>query len=180
MTVIRAADAFERAHEWKNIAPHSDNGTEPVMHAESPITVARIQMSPDWREGSPCGALIGEDWRGGGQGRQLIVLPELWNSGYVFASRQEAFALAETGPIGPSTQAWSEAAHRTGAVIVAGICERAGDALYNSAAIVGPDGFIGTYRKVHLWGAENLFSSPEIWVCPWEGAVRPNGGRDLL
>src|ERR1700694_475994 len=62
-----------------------------------------------------------------------------------------------------------EAARRHGAVIVAGICERAGDALYNSAAILGPDGFIGTYRKVHLWGAENLFFEPgDLGVPVWK------------
>src|SRR5580693_5738204 len=38
--------------------------------------------------------------------------------------------------------------------------ERAGNALYNSAVIVGPSGYVGTFRKVHLWGAENLFFEP--------------------
>ena len=72
-------------------------------------------------------------------------------------------------PNGPTSEAWLEAARRHGAVIVAGICERAGDALYNSAAIVGPDGFIGTYRKVHLWGAENLFFEPgDLGVPAWK------------
>jgi N-carbamoylputrescine amidase len=62
-----------------------------------------------------------------------------------------------------------DAARRYGAVIVAGICERAGDALYNSAAIVGPDGFIGTYRKVHLCGAGNLFFEPgDLGVPVWK------------
>jgi predicted amidohydrolase len=104
-----------------------------------------------------------------GKGARLIVLPELCNSGYVFASRHEAFALAEPVPNGPTSEAWLEAARRHGAVIVAGICERAGDALYNSAAIVGPDGFIGTYRKVHLWGAENLFFEPgDLGVPVWK------------
>jgi predicted amidohydrolase len=72
-------------------------------------------------------------------------------------------------PNGPTTEAWLEAAPRHGAVIGAGICERAGDALYNSAAILGPDGFIGTYRKVHLWGAENLFFEPgDLGVPVWK------------
>jgi hypothetical protein len=34
--------------------------------------------------------------------------------------------------MGPTSEVWLEAARRHGAVIVAGICERAGDALYNS------------------------------------------------
>jgi predicted amidohydrolase len=140
------------------------------MQAESPITVACIQMEPKIgeKEANLTRSLEKID-EAAAKGAKLIVLPELCNCGYVFASRQEAFGLAEPVPSGPSTQAWSEAARSHGAVIVAGICERAGDALYNSAAIVGPDGFIGTYRKVHLWGAENLFFEPgDLGVPVWK------------
>ena len=158
------------------------------MQAESPIIVACVQMEPKIGEKKANMARslekIGE--AAANRGR-TIVLPELCNSGYVFVSPQEAFALAETVSGGPSTQAWSEAAHQHDAVIVSGICKRAEGALYtsnntltttpgpisssrmrssDSAAIVGPDGFICTYRKQHLWGAENLFSNPAILVCP--------------
>jgi predicted amidohydrolase len=95
-----------------------------------------------------------------GQGARLVVLPELCNSGYVFETRAEAFALAEEVPDGPSSRAWSEAARRHDVHIVAGIAERAGDRLFNSAVIIGPGGPIGTYRKNHLWGAENLYFEP--------------------
>ena len=44
--------------------------------------------------------------------------------------------------------------------LVAGICERAGAGLYNSAVVIGPDGFIGTFRKVHLWNEEKLYFEP--------------------
>jgi predicted amidohydrolase len=94
------------------------------------------------------------------QGAQLIVLPELCNTGYVFETREEAFALAETIPAGPTAQRWIEAAAKHRLILVAGIAEREGDVLYNSAVIVGPKGYIGTYRKNHLWGAENLFFAP--------------------
>lgn len=52
------------------------------------------------------------------------------------------------------------AAARLGVTLVAGIAERAGDALYNAAVVIGPAGYIGTFRKVHLWNAENLFFEP--------------------
>jgi hypothetical protein len=101
-----------------------------------------------------------------GKGARLIVLPELCNSGYVFASRHEAFTLAEPVPNGPTTEAWLEAARRHGAVIVAGICERAGDALYNSAAILGPDGFAPIERCIY--GAPRTCSSnPAISASPY-------------
>ena len=93
-------------------------------------------------------------------GAKLLVLPELCNSGYVFKSREEAFALAEFVPDGETSQAWSEIAARHGLHIVAGICERDGEALYNSSVIIGPNGHVGTFRKVHLWNAENLFFEP--------------------
>ena len=112
------------------------------MQAESPITVACIQMEPKIGDKKANVAhSLDKIAEAAGKGARLIVLPELCNSGYVFASRHEAFTLAEPVPNGPTSEVWLEAARRHGAVIVAGICERAGDALYNSAAIVGPDGF---------------------------------------
>jgi predicted amidohydrolase len=93
-------------------------------------------------------------------GANLVVLPELCNSGYIFATRDEAFGLAEEIPGGETARAWAAAAARHGVYIVAGIAERDGSALYNSAAVIGPQGFIGKYRKNHLWGAENLFFEP--------------------
>jgi N-carbamoylputrescine amidase len=93
-------------------------------------------------------------------GARLMVLPELCNSGYVFETREEAFALAEAVPGGPSCATWIAVAQRLGITLVAGIAERDGNALYNAAVVIGPDGYIGTFRKVHLWNAENLFFEP--------------------
>lgn len=91
------------------------------------------------------------------RGARLVVLPELANTGYMFESREEAYALAEPVPEGPSSRAWIALAERRGIYLVAGIAERRGDRLYNSALVAGPQGYIGTYRKLHLWGDENLY-----------------------
>ena len=32
--------------------------------------------------------------------------------------------------------------------------------LYNSAAVVGPDGLVAVYRKTHLWDREKLWFTP--------------------
>jgi predicted amidohydrolase len=88
------------------------------------------------------------------------VLPELCSSGYVFASRAECLELAEPVPSGPTVEAWAERCARHGLVVVGGVAERDGDRLYNSAAVVGPDGWIGTYRKLHLWNEENRWFEP--------------------
>src|ERR1700733_2820870 len=129
--------------------------------AESEITIACIQMEPivGAKQANLANSLkrINEAAR---EGARLIVLPELANSGYVFRDREEAFALAEEVPAGGTTATWIDAAQRHDVYIVAGIAERAGNALYNSAVIVGPSGYVGTFRKVHLWAAENLFFEP--------------------
>jgi N-carbamoylputrescine amidase len=139
-------------------------------NVESRITVACIQMEPKIGEKElNVSRSVEKIANAAAKGAKLIVLPELCNSGYVFNSREEAFALSEPVPNGVTTKVWVEAAQRHSAVIVAGICERAGDALFNSAAIVGPQGFIGTYRKLHLWGAENLFFEPgDLGIPVWK------------
>ncbi len=94
------------------------------------------------------------------RGARIAVLPELTNSGYVFESRDEAFSLAEPVPAGPTTESWMAFAAEKDMIIVAGIAENDGGKLYNSAVAIGPDGLIGTYRKNHLWAAENLYFEP--------------------
>ena len=128
---------------------------------ESEIRVACLQMEP--RVGDNAGNIalsVQLIERGAEAGARLAVLPELTNSGYVFATREEAFSLAEPVPGGPTTDAWMEVARRHGIVVAAGICEREGEVLYNAAVVVGPGGYIGKYRKNHLWAAENLFFEP--------------------
>jgi N-carbamoylputrescine amidase len=94
-------------------------------------------------------------------GADLVVLPELANSGCDFPSREHALGLAEElgDPGGPTLRAWRSAAWETGVFIVGGLLEREGDALYNSVVVVGP-GFFGRYRKTHLWDKEKLLYEP--------------------
>jgi len=125
------------------------------------LTVACLQMEPSFGDVAANVArslqMIEE---AAARGARLVVLPELCNTGYMFASRDEAFALAEEIPGGLTVAAWSEAAARHRLHIVAGITERDGMRLYNSAVVLGPTGYIGTFRKVHLWNEENLYFEP--------------------
>lgn len=82
-------------------------------------------------------------------GAQLLVLPECAIPGYMFESGDEALPFAEEIP-GPSTAALERECARLGIHVVCGLLERDGDALRNSAVLVGPDGLIGNYRKTHL------------------------------
>ena len=90
----------------------------------------------------------------------LVVLPELFNTGYVFTSREEAFALSEEVPGGRTTAALSKIARENGIHIVAGLAERAGVNIYNSAILVSPAGHQGTYRKIHLFNEETIWFKP--------------------
>jgi predicted amidohydrolase len=128
---------------------------------ETKVRIACIQMQPAIGKGEDNVTHgIGLIKHAVERGAELIVLPELSNSGYMFNSREEAFALSEPIPDGPTVNAWSEIASRHKLHLVAGICERDGAKLFNSAVLIGPNGHIGTFRKVHLWNEENLYFEP--------------------
>jgi predicted amidohydrolase len=87
-------------------------------------------------------------------GAQIVVLPELVNSGYVFTSLEEAQAAA-TGADDELLAGWAREAARGDAVVVGGFCERGpGGRLFNSSALVDGRGVQAVYRKLHLWGEE--------------------------
>jgi predicted amidohydrolase len=91
-------------------------------------------------------------------GAQLIVLPELATSGYVFADRDEAAAAS----VPSDHPGWADLASALppGVVAVVGYAERDGDHVYNSAAVLTRESRIGDYRKAHLWGAEAALFEP--------------------
>jgi len=97
--------------------------------------------------------------RAAAEGADLVVLPELANSGCDLGTRDQALDLAEEIPSGPTVRAWSEEAEEFGVCVVGGLLEKEGDTLYNSAFLVGP-GVLGRYRKTHLWDKEKLRYEP--------------------
>lgn len=90
----------------------------------------------------------------------LIVLPELFTSGYFFRSVDDLAQVAEPLPGGKTSERLCAWARNLGAALVAGVAERDGDRFYNSAAVVSPDGYEGTYRKVHLYYKEKTLFAP--------------------
>jgi len=87
----------------------------------------------------------------------LYVLPELFASGYNFASLDEVRDLAESYDKGETFVDLKKVARERQCFIVFGFAESANGAFYNSAAIVFPDGTSGLYRKIHLYDREKLF-----------------------
>jgi 5-aminopentanamidase len=94
-------------------------------------------------------------------GAGIVVLPELISSGYVFEDQAEVAANAEAAD-GETLTLWKRLAAHHEIVIVGGFCELApaGGTVFNSAALIDPDGLRSVYRKAHLWDAERLLFSP--------------------
>jgi predicted amidohydrolase len=94
-------------------------------------------------------------------GAEVIVLPELAASGYVIdADKLRRVAESFDSP-GLVLSAWRHAAAANGVRVIGGFCELAEGQLYNSVAIIDRAGrLVGTYRKLHLFGAaeRNVFA----------------------
>jgi len=88
----------------------------------------------------------------------LYVLPELFNTGYNFIDNLELEMVAEQAD-GPTFRALLAFAQKRFCYVAYGFAERADD-IYNSAALIGPSGLVGLYRKVHLFDRETLFFTP--------------------
>jgi predicted amidohydrolase len=131
--------------------------------ATSPVTAAAIQFAPQVgveNKEKNLQRTLELTNEAADRGATLIVLPELSNTGYAFATREEAYAHAEDIPSGPTTQAWVELAKDRGVYLVGGLAESDGVRLFDTAVLIGPEGLIGTYRKTHLWNREKLIFTP--------------------
>lgn len=80
---------------------------------------------------------------------QLVVFPECAVTGYCFESKSEAMFVAESLD-GPSTTKLLDAAKQHNKFLAYGMLERNGDKLHNSCVLLGPNGVVGVYRKIHL------------------------------
>lgn len=106
------------------------------------------------------------------QDARLIVLPEMATTGYCWVSREEIAPYVEPIP-GPTTERFQELAARYNCYIALGLPELdvTSGVYYNSLALVGPTGLIGTYRKIHSYIAEPRWARDgdqgfPIWETP--------------
>jgi predicted amidohydrolase len=102
----------------------------------------------------------------------LVVLPELFATGYLFESKQELLELAED-ETGPTFTFLKDLSRKSGAAIVAGIGERDGAACYNSCFLFSDGEVKAGYRKVHLFDREKELFNPgasSFPVCELKGA----------
>ena len=82
-------------------------------------------------------------------GAALVVLPECYLTGLVTSSREQALSIA-IAPDGSEIQSLVQACRQFGMHAIVGFLEHAGTQFFNSAALLGPTGVIGVYRKRHL------------------------------
>ena len=126
------------------------------------VRVAAVSMNG--RLGEPARILdeiAGWCGRAAAEGAELVLFPELVVHGHCTPNTAE---LAEAVPDGPSVTRLARLARRHGLILSAGLSERERDLVYNTQVLVGPGGYIGKQRKLHLSRDEVLFYA---------------GGRDL-
>lgn len=138
------------------------------------MRAAAIQFKPS--KGDPSGSrerLLDLAWASS-EPLDLLVLPEMATSGYVFAERAEILPLTEPAR-GPSFQAFREVARGRKCWVVAGYPERDGERLFNSAMVIDPAGELAfNYRKTLLYDADT------VWALPGDSGYRAfstEGGR---
>ena len=93
-------------------------------------------------------------------GADLLVLPELCNSGYNFESSEQAKGLSEPVADSRFLDYLSTYCAKLNCHIVTGFNERVGDRLFNTAVLIGPNGLRGSYRKLHLFYNEKSHFAP--------------------
>lgn len=116
-------------------------------------------------------------------GVQLLVMPELFATGYSFLGPEQAARVAEMAD-GPTFRAMSGVAAELQSYVAWGYVESDGTRLYNSACLAGPDGrAVARYRKANLWGNDFLWATsgeaPAPVVQTELGAVSVLVCRDL-
>ncbi|MCA9078242.1 MAG: carbon-nitrogen hydrolase family protein [Planctomycetaceae bacterium] len=83
------------------------------------------------------------------EGAVLTVFPECAVTGYCFDTLADAQEYAEQIP-GPTTERFVKACKQHRCHVIYGTLESDGDRIFNAAVLVGPNGVVGSYRKVHL------------------------------
>ncbi len=123
------------------------------------MRVAAVQYKPVGPKAETLPALVGLARRAAVD-TDLVVLPELAATRYVFESAAEAEALAEPTR-GQTFAALAPVAAEAGCWLVAGFVERAADRLFNSAVVIDPAGALAfTYRKTLLYELDHLWATP--------------------
>jgi len=136
------------------------------MEYQETVSVACINFSPEWgNRAANLSKIKALSKEAAHQGNNIIIFPELALTGYECAQMPQTGIdetekkscsmhkeLAETIP-GPSTNEITALARDLDVYIIFGMPEKDEkdpDTLYISSVVIGPEGLLGTYRKLHL------------------------------
>jgi predicted amidohydrolase len=140
-----------------------------------PVAAIQWEIRADEARDARLDRALAEVAEAAADGARLVVLPELWRTGFFAFDRWEADAEPLDGPTG---RALARAAHEAGIWLVGGsLVERAAGGLHNTTAVWNPDGErVAAYRKIHLFGvrsreAELLAPGREPVVFDLDGAT---------
>lgn len=100
--------------------------------------------------------------RAAGQGANLVVLPEMWSSGFAYKTLNE-LALRTRGIVDELL----ELSRELKLVIVGSMPEPNGDKVFNTIYVVDNGTLAGVYRKIHLFsllGEDKAFSGGDRWL----------------
>jgi predicted amidohydrolase len=133
------------------------------------VKASLVQFSSEWlqteRNAARMKALAETEAKAG---QELIVFPELSNTGYItpveveepcgfpgktYAEFAAAYMRASETVPGPTTDALCEVARKYGVHVVVGIAQKhpvIPFTLFNSAVLIGPAGILGVHHKVHI------------------------------
>jgi predicted amidohydrolase len=84
----------------------------------------------------------------------IFVLPELYDTGYLFNSREEAMNNIEEFEENPGLEFIKQISKKKKCIVYAGIAEKKRHKLFNSAIFVNNGDLIEVYRKKHLFNTE--------------------------
>ncbi|MFQ5659781.1 MAG: nitrilase-related carbon-nitrogen hydrolase [Gammaproteobacteria bacterium] len=102
----------------------------------------------------------------------LIVLPELPFTGYYFRDRYETVALAEDLDNSSTIDGLKAVCRERDFYLVSGFAEKHRDKCFNSAVLIGPEGLLYRYRKLHL------FNEEKNWFDQGDTPLQVNTIRD--
>lgn len=131
-------------------------------HVTTPFKVAAIEFNPEFMEldrNITAAAKIAAD--AARNGARLIVMPEAAVSGYIYRDLAQFLPYMDTVP-GKTTDALGAVTREHNCYIAIGIAEIDHDTglTYNTGALIGPQGYIGKYRK------NGLNPSDVLWFVP--------------
>ena len=150
-------EILQNMYLWNPMDYHGLYGFDPLPRGKKSV-VSVAQMNPLKGDVEVNLALIAEKAAAAAAGgSELIVFPELTLTGAVNADSAKKLAECVHGE---SVDRIIDISMKHHIYIVAGMVEKDGDALYNTAVLTGPEGLAGFYRKMHLTESDKTWASP--------------------